>query len=178
MNWKPVNKTLNILLVALVLGYVAYYFYKQPKYESGEPAKEIVTNLVTKEPFKLSDLRGQYVLIDFWGSWCGPCRQENPLLLQLFIEMRNKKFVNAGGFEIVSIALENDPRQWSAAVERDRLIWKYHIVELQRFSGPIATLYGVKEIPTKYLINPEGLIIKVNPTVDEIRTYLLEKEAK
>jgi thiol-disulfide isomerase/thioredoxin len=176
MNWPLINKALNIILVFLVLGYVVYYFYKQPKYESGETSKDFTTTLLNGEAFKLSNLRGKYVLLDFWGSWCGPCRRENPELVKLNNEFSGKSFKTASGFEIVSIAIETKQESWQKAIQSDGLNWKYQIGEFERFKSPIATLYGVKEIPTKYFINPEGRILMVNPSVSEVSDYLNEQK--
>jgi thiol-disulfide isomerase/thioredoxin len=174
MNWTIVNKALNILLVILILGYVVYYFYKQPKYDSGELASDFTTTRLDGQSFKLSELRGKYVLLDFWGSWCGPCRRENPELVALYRDTRNMHYKSAGGFEIVSIAIETKRESWEKAIQSDGLSWIYQIGEFERFKSPIATLYGVKEIPTKYFISPEGRILMVNPKLSEVKSYLEE----
>ncbi len=174
MNWPLFNKALNIILFLLVVGYVVYYFYKQPKYESGEMSQDFTATLMNADTFKLSDLKGNYVLLDFWGSWCGPCRQENPELVSLNNEFKGKNFKSAGGFEIVSVAIETKKENWQKAIQSDGLTWRYQIGEFDRFKSPIATLYGVKEIPTKYFISPEGRILMVNPKVSEIKSYLDE----
>lgn len=178
MNWKKFNKFLNILLIVIVASYVINFFYRLPKFESGEKAKDFTALLADGESFSLSQLKGKYVLIDFWGSWCGPCRKENPNLVTLYNETTDINYVGAGGFEIVSIAIETKPESWKKAIHSDGLIWKYQIGEFDRFSSPIAKLYGVREIPTKYFISPDGLILMVNPTISEIKSYLLDKEEK
>ena len=172
MNWSSINKFLNIVLIVLVIGYIINYFYRLPKYESGEKA------LDSGDTFTLSQLRGSYVLLDFWGSWCGPCRRESPDLVSLYNEMKEQKFKAAGSFHIVSIGIETKRENWENAIQKDGLIWPYHIGEMDRFSGKIAKLYGVREIPTKYLINPEGVILSVNEDISEIRSYLLEQTEK
>jgi thiol-disulfide isomerase/thioredoxin len=176
MNLNIFNKVLNVVLVLLVLGYVVNYFYKMPKYDSGEMAKDFSATMVDGTTFKLSDLKGKYVLLDFWGSWCGPCRQENPSLVALYNETRNKSYKNAGSFEIVSVAIETKEANWRKAIQSDGLTWKYQIGEMNRFSSPIATLYGVREIPTKYFISPEGRILMVNPKIEDISNFLSENE--
>lgn len=175
MNWKLINKVLNILLVLIVAGYIGWFFYKQPKYDSGELASEFSATLKDGSAFHLQDLKGKYVLLDFWGSWCGPCRRENPSLVALYNETRNMTFKASGGFEIVSIAIETKRESWEKAIQSDGLSWKYQIGEFERFKSPIATLYGVKEIPTKYFISPDGRILMVNPSIQEIKSYLDEQ---
>lgn len=166
------NKILNILLILIIVGYAGYYFYKKPKYTNGEKAPQFSAKLMDGSSFELKDLEGSYVLIDFWGSWCGPCRRDNPNLVNLYSEFKDASFKDAQGFEMVSIAVETNERRWKAAIVKDQLNWKYHIAQLERFKSPIASLYGVKEIPTKYLLNPKGEIIGVNLTAQEIAEML------
>ena len=89
------NKILNILLVLLVIGYVLYYFYKQPKYINGEMAPQFTAQLIDGAEFSLSEMKGKYVLLDFWGSWCGPCRRENPSIVKLYDRLNGKTFADA-----------------------------------------------------------------------------------
>ena len=166
------NKILNILLILIILGYAGYYFYKMPKYANGEKAPQFSAMLMDGSSFELKDLEGKYVLIDFWGSWCGPCRQENPDIVQLYQEFNSAEFEDADGFEVVSIAVETNERRWKSAIEKDNLDWKYHIAQLERFKSPIVSQYGVKEIPTKYLLNQKGEIIGVNLSAGEIAEML------
>lgn len=166
------NKILNILLILIIVGYAGYYFYKKPKYTNGEKAPQFSAKLMDGSSFELKDLEGSYVLIDFWGSWCGPCRRDNPNLVNLYSEFKDASFKDAQGFEMVSIAVETNERRWKEAIVKDQLNWKYHIAQLERFKSPIASLYGVKEIPTKYLLNPKGEIIGVNLTAQEIAEML------
>ena len=169
------NKILNILLVLLVIGYAVYYFYKQPKYINGEIAPPFTAQMIDGSEFSLSDLKGKYVLLDFWGSWCGPCRQENPNIVKLFDKFNGKTFTDASGFEVVSVAIEKDENRMKSAILNDNLKWKYHIPQLDRFNSPIVIQYGVKESPTKYLINPDGYIMGVNQSPTEIERLLSER---
>ncbi|NNF34926.1 MAG: TlpA family protein disulfide reductase [Saprospiraceae bacterium] len=166
------NKLLNILLILIILGYAGYYFYKKPKYTNGEKAPQFSATLIDGSSFELKDLEGSYVLIDFWGSWCGPCRKENPELVNLYHEFKDASFKDAQGFEMVSIAVETNEKRWKSAIEKDLLTWKYHIAQLERFKSPIVSQYGVKEIPTKYLLNERGEIIGVNLSAYEIAEML------
>ena len=169
------NKILNILLVLLVIGYAVYYFYKQPKYINGEIAPPFTAQMIDGSEFSLSDLKGKYVLLDFWGSWCGPCRQENPNIVKMFDKFNGQTFTDASGFEVVSVAIEKDENRMKSAILNDNLKWKYHIPQLDRFNSPIVIQYGVKEIPTKYLINPDGYIMGVNQSPTEIERLLSER---
>lgn len=166
------NKVLNFLLIALIAGYGFYYWYKQPGFSQGEKAPDFTTVNKDGSPFTLSELRGYYVLIDFWGSWCGPCRKENPELVALYNKYRSKEFKEAMGFEIVSIGVENNRSRWEAAIQQDGLNWKYHIPQTDRFKSEIVSQYKVREIPTKFLLNPKGDIIGVNLKALEIDQML------
>ena len=165
-----------IFFFCLIIGYAGYYIYKMPKFSDGESAPSFSSKLFDGSDFKLEDLNGQYVLLDFWGSWCGPCRRESPDLVTLYNDYHGKSFSDAKGFEILSVAIETKEANWRRAIIVDKLNWKYHIVQTDRFSGPIATQYGVKEIPTKYFLDTNGEILMVNPSFAEIREFLNEKQ--
>lgn len=169
------NKILNILLVLLVFAYAAYYFYKKPKYINGEVAPPFTAQMLDGSTFSLEDMKGKYVLLDFWGSWCGPCRKENPSIVKLYNDFNGKQFKDASGFEVVSVAIERDAKRMKNAIIKDGLRWKYHIPQLKRFKSPIVQDYGVNEIPTKYLINPDGYIMGVNQKPSEIERLLRER---
>ncbi len=171
---KWISKTLFILILVFV-GLAANHLYRLPKFHDGELATPFTAIMPDGQPFSSDELRGQYVLLDFWGSWCPPCRKENPKLVELYRKFHGRKFNNAGNFEIVSIAIETKKEKWQNAVESDNLYWPYHISEFKRFSSPTVSLYGVKEIPTKYLLSPDGIILMVNPGFDELETFLAKE---
>jgi peroxiredoxin len=102
---------------------------------------------------KLSDLKGQYVLVDFWASWCGPCRQESPNLLRLYNKYK------AEGFTIFSVSLDDKADKWKEAIQKDGLIWPNHGSDLQGWKTPLTQLYGFNSIPHTVLLNKEGKII-------------------
>jgi thiol-disulfide isomerase/thioredoxin len=104
---------------------------------------------------KLSSLRGQYVLIDFWASWCMPCRRENPNVVRLYNKYKNK------GFTIFSVSLDKDAEAWKEAIEKDGLVWPNHVSDLLQWNSPLPQLYGFSGIPHTVLMNPEGNIIGV-----------------
>ena len=162
-----------ILVVALYYG--SRHFYFKPKYVNGEGAPQFTAQLINGESFSLSDLKGSYVLLDFWGSWCGPCRRQNPRVVELYQKFGSQTFKDADGFVIVGIGIEFSERSWKNAIQQDGLAWKYHIGQFDKFNSPIAKLYGVREIPTKYLINPQGDIIGVNLTFTQIEKLLQDR---
>ncbi len=105
---------------------------------------------------KLSDLRGKYVLIDFWAAWCGPCRRENPNVVALYHRYKDK------GFDVFSVSLDRDKAAWVGAIEKDKLAWPNHVSDLQYWSSEGAKIYGVKSIPATFLIDKEGRILAKN----------------
>lgn len=173
------NSLLNALLIIVVLLLIGRYFYFQPRFINGERAPEFSAQLIGGQEMALSALRGSYVLLDFWASWCGPCRAQNPGLVELYHKYHNAPFKDAEGFEIVSIGIENNRESWRRAVENDGLNWKYHVLDLSSslkfFNSEVAQLYGVKQLPASFLINAEGVIIGVNLSPAEIDKFLARK---
>jgi len=106
--------------------------------------------------FSLSSLRGSYVLLDFWASWCTPCRYENPNLVEAY-----KKFAKKG-LHIVQVSLDKDKNAWLQAIEKDNLTAWTHVSDLQYWNSPVAKLYNVQAIPANFLIDPSGKIIAQN----------------
>ncbi len=142
------------LFVAVVLVIVGFIYLKLIAANEGDSAPEIQTQLVDGTDFKLSDLQGDYVLLSFWGSWCGPCRAKAPELINF-----HKKFESK--FKMVSIALEKDAKAGVIAADRDGFTWKYQIIEESQFvmMSSMAQDYGVTSIPTIFLISPEGVLL-------------------
>ncbi|WP_378182201.1 TlpA family protein disulfide reductase [Aquimarina sp. SS2-1] len=143
-----------IIPAVIVLFGIFYMYTKWSAAGEGDTAPDFEASLVDGAPFKLSDLQGNYVLLDFWGSWCPPCLKESPELVAL-----HKKY--AENLTIVSIALEKDSESWKKVVSKFGYTWKHQIVDQNRFVmlSDIARKYGVSEIPAKFLISPEGNLI-------------------
>jgi peroxiredoxin len=105
----------------------------------------------------LSDYRGKYVLLDFWASWCGPCREENPVVVKAWKEFRGKNF------DILSVSLDQPGKKeaWLKAIHDDQLTWQ-HVSDLKYWNNEVAQLYAVRSIPQNFLIDPQGKIIAAN----------------
>ena len=181
MKKYKILKLLLILIIAFVGFPIAKKFYLQPSADSGEAVKNFSASLADGAAFQLTDLNGKYVLLDFWGSWCGPCFAEMPHLKELYANYENASFKNAEGFTIVSVAVEKDEKRWRRALNRWQMPWEYQIMDqaesLRFFDSPIADLYGVKQVPTKFLIDEKGMIIGVDQPFEDIIAFL-EKEKR
>lgn len=115
----------------------------------------------------LSDFRGKYVLLDFWASWCPPCRRENPNVVKAFQENKDKNFT------VVGISLDNNKDKWLKAIADDSLTWT-HLSDLKYWDSEIPALYGVRGIPANVLLDPDGVIIAKNITGEELHAKLKE----
>lgn len=128
----------------------------------GDTAPELAFNNTDGKEIKLSDLRGSVVLIDFWASWCGPCRRENPNVVAAYEKYSKAKFKDAKGFEILGVSLDKNQSSWVKAIEQDNLSWPNHMSDLGGWGSEPAAIYGVRSIPASFLVNAEGVIIAKN----------------
>ncbi len=138
-------------------------------------------NIIEENPdgatFELYDLKGKLVLIDFWASWCGPCRHENPNIVANYEKYKNKKFTNGDGFTVFSVSLDQNKNRWTNAIEQDSLIWPYHVSDLKGWYAEHAKTYRVNSIPSSFLINGDGIIVAKNirgPMLNKTLDMLLE----
>ena len=145
------------------------FFAKQmeiaAKVAIGQPAPEIIALTPAGKSLKLSDYKGKYVLLDFWASWCAPCRQENPNIVRLYNSFKNKNFT------VLGFSLDDNKDNWMKAIADDDLTWD-HFSELKQWDAPTAQLYNISSIPASFIINPEGIIIAKNLRGEALNEFL------
>jgi peroxiredoxin len=157
------------------------------KFNVGDEAPDIVLPNLEGKEIKLSDLKGKIVLLDFWASWCGPCRKANPHVVDVYHQYKDQGFtvfsVSLDGLdtrtkrrysseEQIENAMIASKERWKDAIEKDNLEWVYHVSDLKKWESEAAALYGVRSIPQTFLIDREGKIAAVNPR------YTLEEDLK
>jgi len=140
----------------------------------GDKAPDFSIESPEGKQFQLSDFRGKIVFLDFWASWCGPCRRDNPNIVSIYNKFHQLAFKTADGFEVISISLDGltnragDPKQedakqdWLQAIEEDGLVWENHGSELRAWDSKIVKQYHINSIPSNYLIDEKGMIIAKN----------------
>ena len=115
---------------------------------------------------KLSALRGKYVLVDFWASWCGPCRMENPNVVEAFNKFKDKNFT------VFNVSLDTDRNRWAKAIRADKLAWEHHVSELKGWNSAVCKQFSVFSIPANFLIDPQGKVIATNLRGEDLQTTL------
>ncbi len=131
-------------------------------------APEIKLATPAGKDLALSSLKGKVVLVDFWASWCMPCRRENPNVVKMYEKYKNK------GFEVFSVSLDRSKEPWVKAIETDKLVWPSHVSDLQGWNSSAAGAWGVRSIPATFLLDKEGKIIGRNLRGPDLEKKLAE----
>lgn len=174
-------KKINILFALLVLSVLGFGFvrsYNQPIVANaektginiGDVAPDIKLNNPEGKEMSLYALRGNMVLVDFWASWCGPCRMENPYVVKAYNTYSKKAIKDAKGFTIFSVSLDSNPEAWKAAITRDQLTWPDHVSDLKQWRSVVVPTFDIHGIPFNFLVDAKGVIVAKNlrgPALEE-----------
>lgn len=133
----------------------------------GTDALDFTQNDVQGKPVKLSAFKGKYVLLDFWASWCKPCRLENPNVVKVYNKFKSKNFT------VLGVSLDQSKDAWVKAIETDKLAWN-HVSDLQQWNNAVAQMYHVQSIPGNYLIDPNGKIVARDLRGEDLEKKLCE----
>jgi peroxiredoxin len=140
--------------------------FAQPK--TGQKAPDIMLPDVNGTIQKLADQAGKVVLIDFWASWCEPCRRSNPGLVKLYEKYKQK------GFEIYSISIDENKSSWKKAITTDKMSWT-HVIAEGGWDGPVGQTWKIQQIPASYLLDKSGKIVAIDPNTRQLEKDIIEQ---
>ena len=148
-------------IVLFILSSLCLALNAQSQLKVGDDLPSVTLKNIKMIDVDLLSLKGKYLLVDFWASWCAPCRKQNKKLKSLFSRLRSEKF------EIVGISIDNKVDAWKKAIEKDRILYT-QLNDSDGFDGVAALAFGVDTLPTTFLFDKNGVLILINPTEKQI----------
>ena len=157
-------RILRVFFIAITLLIINATIYAQPRVGSKPP--DIALPDANGQIVSLSSLQGKVVLLDFWASWCGPCRRNNKETVQVYDQYKDK------GFEVLSVSIDENKQAWQNAIAQDKMTWKHVIDTNAGFGNELTKTWNLQYIPSTYLINKQGKIVAVAPEKDQLEKWL------
>ncbi len=174
---KFIKRFKQVIALMAMAFFVLEVNAQQREVTVGLNPNQMAPSLVGQDPIgqtrSLSDLKGKLVLIDFWASWCMPCRYENPNVVKAYNEYKDKSFKVGEGFEVFSVSLDMKQDAWMKAIEADKLTWENHVCDFGGWQSQLSMKYGIRSIPSNFLIDGNGIII-----IKDLRGEALEAVLK
>ncbi len=163
------KKIISTLLFCTAISFAANAQYENTKIQVGQKAPELSFDDPAGKKLVLSEIsKGRVILLDFWASWCGPCRRSNPALVKLYNDYKKKSFKGAkNGFTVVSVSLDKAKESWTQAIAADKLEWPYHMSDLMAWQSKAAEIYGIQYVPQAFLIGADGKILAKYMSAEE-----------
>ena len=155
----------NIKFIGFLFILFGYTSNMMSQINTGELMPDILLDNMTGSQININSMKGKVVLIDFWASWCGPCRKANKKLVKLYKDFKNDNF------EIIGISLDIDKQRWLKAVESDKLSYT-QLIDAKGFDANTAVKFGVESLPSSFLFNQNGVFVKMNPDESFIKNLL------
>jgi thiol-disulfide isomerase/thioredoxin len=140
--------------------------------EIGDKAPDLAYPDPDGKIISLESLKGKMVLIDFWASWCPPCRRDNPKVVEAFEHFQDKKFRTGYGFTIYSVSCDQNHEAWVEAIRKDHLVWKNHVSDLKGWEAEATYIYRISAIPSNVLIDSNGIILAKNIEAEQLQAVL------